>query len=1041
MSSGILQALMHLFAILGAGNQGDDNLKVSRGIVAMFLRQQLNKELVDEYMEIYEGFIDKYRRRNKNGKQAKRASLSSVKVLRICTRINEELAQKEKYFVVLRLLEFITSFENVSKQDWEFLDLVTETFNIENSDYQNLIQLVNLEEGSGVLDVENTVFLVVDNKKESSYSLTKHIYAEGMEGTIVFVHIADENMFLFRYFGKRDLSLNGQSMIQNRSYLFLQGATIRGARIMPLYYSAVIFEFIDLKVENTIEFRAENCSYYFSKKKQALHQFNLVEHSANLIGIMGGSGSGKSTMLNVLNGNYNPTYGKVTINGIDIHKCPEKIKGSVGFVSQDDLLIEELSVFQNLYFSAKLTFGNKSEEELIELVDSVLKSIGLFEVKELKVGSPLVKTISGGQRKRLNIALELIREPAILFVDEPTSGLSSRDSENIMDLLKELTYRGKLIFVVIHQPSSNIFKMFDKLFILDAGGFPVYYGNPVESVVYFKKLVNHVNHTESECTRCGNVNPEQIFDIIEAKIVDEYGRMTEHRKITPREWNNFFNVIIGNHIKTSVEQKELPKNHFSIPNKLKQLKVFFRRDVLSKLSNKQYVFINLIEAPLLALILSFFIKFSKYNEEGITHYVFRENDNITQYIFISVIVMLFLGLTVSAEEIIKDREILKREKFLNLSEGSYLTSKIVIMLFISAVQSLLFVIVGNGILGIKGMWFAYWIMLFSTASFANLLGLNISASFNSAKVIYIMIPILIIPQLIFSGVIVKFDKLNPIIASQSSVPWIGNVMASRWAFEALAVFQFKNNDYEKAYFETQKRKSEYRWKKDFWIGEISDRISDIKQELNADTTSVMYANNISLVKIELEKEMKVNSDFQFDYIDKLNVNDISIDVLDQLEEKLSALKDVLRYQCNAEFENVDIIRYKQDSILKEQGSSLVEMQSDFYNEHLKKYVTNSDELINIVEYKGELIQKTYPIYNTPHHKSFFGAHFLAPTKNFYGRQIETYIANLVTIWGMVLLLTIALFFNWFRITLDVLGKIPKLLNIRFNFLDKLKRLE
>ena len=102
----------------------------------------------------------------------------------------------------------------------------------------------------------------------------------------------------------------------------------------------------------------------------------------------------------------------------------------------------------------------------------VLEDLGLAESKDLKVGSPLKKTISGGQRKRLNIGLELFGEPAVLFCDEPTSGLSSRDSENIIDLLKELSLKGKLVFAVIHQPSSDIFKMFDKLLILDSGGFP-----------------------------------------------------------------------------------------------------------------------------------------------------------------------------------------------------------------------------------------------------------------------------------------------------------------------------------------------------------------------------------------------------------------------------------------------------------------------------------------------------------------------------------------------------------------------------------------
>jgi ABC-type multidrug transport system ATPase subunit len=140
-------------------------------------------------------------------------------------------------------------------------------------------------------------------------------------------------------------------------------------------------------------------------------------------------------------------------------------------------------------------------------------------VKDLRVGSPLDKMISGGQRKRLNIALELIREPGVLFVDEPTSGLSSRDSEIIIDLLKTLALKGKVVFVVIHQPSSDIFKVFDKLLILDKGGYPIYLGNPVDGVSHFKNAVNYLNPNESECILCGNVNPEQIFNIIETRVL------------------------------------------------------------------------------------------------------------------------------------------------------------------------------------------------------------------------------------------------------------------------------------------------------------------------------------------------------------------------------------------------------------------------------------------------------------------------------------------------------------------------------------------
>ena len=209
-----------------------------------------------------------------------------------------------------------------------------------------------------------------------------------------------------------------------------------------------------------------NNTYEWSLRNS--HHLNLRDLSfsatqGKLVGIMGASGAGKTTLLNLLSGISSPSEGEVVINGVNFHNDHEKLEGVIGYIPQDDLLIEELTVFQNLYYNAKLCFRDKGEEEIIGLVNKTLQNLGLFDRKDLKVGSPMNKMISGGQRKRLNIALELIREPSILFVDEPTSGLSSRDSENVMDLLSELTLKGKLIFVVIHQPSSEIYKMFYNL--------------------------------------------------------------------------------------------------------------------------------------------------------------------------------------------------------------------------------------------------------------------------------------------------------------------------------------------------------------------------------------------------------------------------------------------------------------------------------------------------------------------------------------------------------------------------------------------------
>lgn len=530
MSERILKALMQLFSIVSEAEAVSDN---SREIVESFLKQQLNQKLVDEYLKLYDEFIEAKTRKSAGGKKKKRTSVNSVKVLLICTQINEELAQKQKIIVLIRLLEFIYANKHASEQEMEFVSTVAETFNIPSEEFELCKQFVEYDEDK---KIDSPNVLIVDNQQENTHAPNKHVYSEGLKSPLRIIKVESLNMFFVRYFGSSALYLNGILLGKTRSSILTQGSSIRSSKVQPIYYSDIISCFFADDNAEKIVFNVEDLTYKFKGGNYGMHPFSFTEESGRLVGIMGASGAGKSTLLNLLNGSYIPTTGQITINGIDIHHDPDKIEGVIGYVSQDDLLIEELTVFQNLYYNAKLCFDDLNEKEITKRVVDVLSSIGLYEAKDLKVGSPMDKTISGGQRKRLNIALELIREPAVLFVDEPTSGLSSRDSENIMDLLKELALKGKLIFVVIHQPSSDIFKMFDNLLILDTGGYPIYNGNPVDAVIYFKKLVNHVNSDESECLTCGNVNSEQIFNIIESRVVDEYGNTTDNRKVIPTEW-------------------------------------------------------------------------------------------------------------------------------------------------------------------------------------------------------------------------------------------------------------------------------------------------------------------------------------------------------------------------------------------------------------------------------------------------------------------------------------------------------------------------
>ena len=1015
MSERILSALMQLFAIIAqvddsieAGEDSSITSSKGRRIIESFLRTELSSQLIEHYLRLFDEHLNTlHSKQKKKDADKKRNALNSVKVLKICSAINEELRQKQKIIVLIRIFEFINSNEKIQDQELEFVTTVAEAFNISKEEF-DLVSAFIFNNVPFLEKTENC--LIVSNKRTQK---ERKIQLNGLDDEIVILYIKSVNILFLKYFGSDTLSLNGQFIPNDRTYIFTQGSTLHTSKSKHLYYSDAISQFRKDGQKKKIVFAVNNITYFFEKNRQGLHNFNFSEESGKLVGIMGGSGTGKSTLLNILNGQTLPTSGSVTINGVDIHKDNHKLQGIIGFVSQDDLLIEELTVFQNLYFNAKLCFGTLSDREIKKKVIDTLRSVGLYEIKDLTVGSALEKVVSGGQRKRLNIALELIREPEVLIVDEPTSGLSSRDSENIMDLLKEMTYNGKLIFVVIHQPSSDIYKMFDRLFIIDQGGYPIYDGNPIEAITYFKHTTHQGNADESECALCGNVNPEQVFNIVETRIVDEYGNLTDNRKIHPEEWHENYLKIKTKSIKSSNSQ--IPSTPSKLANRLKQIAIFFSRDALSKLSNKQYLLITFLEAPILGIMLSFFVKYFASNDGANVSYTFFQNENLPQYIFISVIVALFLGLTVAAEEIHKDKKLLQRESFLHLSRTSYLFSKVLLLFIVSGVQTLLFVLLGNYILEIKGLFWQYWIILFSASCTANLLGLNISSAFNSAKVIYIVVPILIIPQLLFSGVIVKFDKLHPTISKSNSVPWLGNIMLSRWAYEALAVSQFKENKMEERYFELNIKKYRAQWKKDYWIPEMESLNNNL---ISTSSTSQQKARSSKVLLNEVKKELN--------HWTNLSCEECLSDLKQpkknfaKTHKEIQNFLNILNYQCISDYNKTnDLI----ERLKIAEGKKFNDDKLTYGNEALNDLVTNRLESEKIVIFKNELIRKENPIYNPSDHALFLNAHFYSPSKMLFGFRIDTFTVNIIVLWIFSLALYLLLYVDALKKLLNYLNSI------------------
>lgn len=1002
MSEQLLKAIIQLFAIVA--KEGSVTYS-ERLTIKEFLERQLNKEGVNKFMELFDKLVLEKESEKIKIKDTDDETVDFVedwsKIIGITRQLNKEITKQQKVVLILKMMELVSADKVISEREANLLYYISDALKLQKETVKNIQDFVDFQ-----LDnpVESSSLLVIHSGTLELPEKLNRMVAAGLQGQLVLLRLPSIESYYIKYLGKSSIYLNGVPLKNNKGVAFSTGSTLRAYRTEPIYYSDVVGKFLTSKTQQKIVFKADNVSYKFPDGVLGLRRISVFEESGKLIGIMGGSGSGKSTLLNVLNGNLKPSDGEILINQINIHSQQEEITGVIGYIPQDDFLIEDLTVYENLYYAARLCFGDATLMEIDKLVIRTLASLGLSEIRDLKVGTPLEKIISGGQRKRINVGLELLREPQVLFVDEPTSGLSSRDSENIMDLLKELSLKGKLVFVVIHQPSSDIFKMFDRLVILDVGGYQIYYGNPVEAESYFKDIANLIDKDLGTCPVCGNIRPEEIFNIIETKVVNEFGRLTERRKVSPQQWEEHFRY--RSILPVLPVTTEKPEGRLNIPGRLKQLLIFTMRDVRSKLSDLQYILINSLEAPLLALILAFIVKQFPVGEQ---QYSFGQNVNIPAFFFMSVIVALFMGLTVSAEEIIKDRKILKRESFLHLSRGSYLVSKISILFTISALQTLVFVIIGSLVLEIRGMFFANWLALFSAACFANVLGLNISSALNSAVTVYILIPILLIPQLVLGGVVVRFDDLNPRIQSQEKVPFVGEIMTSRWAYEALMVYQFKANKFQRYFYQQEQAMANSQYKYTYLIPSLESKVQ-LCGRLLQEADRQKLAPHLALLRNEIGEELKTLGPDQFAAFADLQVANVTSEILDQTADFLNILKKVYQNKYNHAEEQRRVITEKLEN---EAPGSVNTLRHKYYNESIGEIVRNINNPNRIVQIKDRMVQKIYPIYHWPHRNGLlnFRTQFFVAHKPFLGTYFDTFFLNMLIIWSITLMLYLLLYFD------------------------------
>ena len=558
-----------------------------------------------------------------------------------------------------------------------------------------------------------------------------------------------------------------------------------------------------------------------SKDKVLLDNISFKALPGDMIALMGPSGAGKTTLLLTLNGYLPPTEGLVRINGEDLYNIYDTLRGSIGYVPQDDLVHPELTVFEAVRYSAKFRLPpDYSEDEIDARVAQTLKDLGLESVAHLQIGSPESKILSGGQRKRVNIALELVTDPVIVYLDEPTSGLAADDAASLISLLHDLTNAtGKTIIMTIHQPAREEYEKFNNALILGYGGVPMFFGSTVpDSYQFFSSWGQAQNRSFEEVEQLPVNNPRDMFALITERERPIYEALLARDPTTQRaharhqgalEWRQEYYADTNPTYKkmysgrrsvgTGEGRRGVPEGR---PSTRGQFRLLLSRYFKTKIRDKVGTGILMAQAPIIGVLLA--IVFGWQAEEvpawclgGLQQLAQRTGEKAgaevfdtlsmtqdhTGAVFFMVVSAIWFGTANAAREIVKERAIYLRERMVNLGLLNYVLSKFVLLVVFCVIQCTALLAIVFFALGFHGggMAFVQELAALVVTSISGVaLGLLLSTLVVSSEAAMALTPIALIPQIVLGGLMVPattIPKLAPIMY----------LMPARWGFEASIV--------------------------------------------------------------------------------------------------------------------------------------------------------------------------------------------------------------------------------------------------------------
>lgn len=535
--------------------------------------------------------------------------------------------------------------------------------------------------------------------------------------------------------------------------------------------------------------------------RRLLENVSLTLVPSELVGLMGPSGAGKTTLMTTLNGYQPPSEGRVLFNGQDLYASFDRFRLGIGYVPQDDILHGDLTVAEALYFTARLRLpGDTSDAEIQQRIDRVLAQLGIAHIRDSVIGTPMRKVVSGGERKRVNVAMELLNDPAVLFLDEPTSGLSSEDALSVMQNLRELAREGRTILLTIHQPSREVFRLMDNLAVVARD---VKTRTPARLVYYGPAYPEAIRFFNPDKQPAPDPSPEGVLRGLAeqpaAQWVDRYDRsVLKQRFVTERAGHG-------------VQRGTTDAGPRRPPAAWRQTLVLVRRGLALKVRDVWNSAILVAQAPIIAFLLVLVFGAASRKSGGAIEAAQAGAASAT-VLFLLNIAGIWFGCSNAAREIVAEWAVFGRERMVGLRLPAYLASKIGLLGCIGFAQCATLLLIVKWGCRIDAPWPRLLLVSFLSTLVGTSLGLLVSVLARSSEVAISLVPIAILPMVVLGGVMQPVDQMT------QPARTLAHLMPSRWAFELAVTTEAEHRSVEPAksaaggdlagpYFPTNRRSS------------------------------------------------------------------------------------------------------------------------------------------------------------------------------------------------------------------------------------------